>query len=69
MSKGERIFLDLCADSDPAAHIRSLDDAALREIHRELLDHDITTGFIGVLFATVVAESAMRFLKQGGDRA
>lgn len=66
MTTGEALFLDLCASDDPTAHIRALSDSALRDIHAGLIEHDIETGFIGELFATVIAEAAMRFLKQGG---
>jgi len=62
---GEGLFLDVCADSDPAAHIRSLADHSLAKLNDYLEGRREERGVIGEVWAMVIAEAARRFFKGG----
>jgi hypothetical protein len=64
---GEGLFHDVCADSDPAAHIRSMSDDALRKLLVYLRGLNQEQGIAGEIWATAGAEAWTRF-ERGGVR-
>lgn len=68
MSIGEGLFVDVCNDPDPAAHIRSMSDDALAKLQEYLKGRAEQRGIIGEVWATVVCEGAKRFFNKGGAK-
>jgi hypothetical protein len=65
VSVGEGLFHDVCADEDPAAHIRSMADAALRKLLAYLRGLNQQNGIAGEVWAMAGAEAWRRF-EEGG---
>lgn len=65
MTIGEGLFHDVCADSDPAARIRSMSDASLRTLNLHLESLNQQEGIAGQIWEFAFVEAARRFV-QGG---
>jgi hypothetical protein len=65
VSVGEGLFHDVCADEDPAAHIRSMADDALRKLITYLVGLNQQKGIAGEVWARCISEATRRFLEGG----